>query len=734
MKYLFIVSLLLRFDTATAQQVIAQWNFDTPLAPDFSLITGSTTPSMGNGFIRLVGNAAPSVANPFNDGSDNDYFTNGLDNTGWNITRFPAQGTASKTAGYQIAVNTAGYNNIKLKFDEKHSNSAANTTVVQYNPDTLNTLGWVDIQVNKVVASPFSADWLTHQVDLSGLATVNNQPRLGLRVVAAFDPADGFNYISTLTQTAATYNATGGTIRLDMITVTGTPITGCSLPNVQASAVTWLPAPAGQIKFSFNRGSGDGVLILCREGYAVNKYPDAGTAYTAAATFGSGNQVGTGNYVVYNSVQPGRNTLSISNLTSGKVYYFAAFEYSLATLCYLQPPLYFHAACGGTVFKPGELLLLGFDTRIPGAGTGNDKIFVSSLVDILPGTQFSLVSSRYEAGAAPNVRTNRWYNSGDYINKDPDVQEFTWTGSTSLSAGTIIGIQDKFNVTDRYDSVSVNGVYEPLLVSDKQKGAFNIPTATTKGEQFYLVQGSFYPVGDFYTDRYNMLFGKPLFGMTLLTNWVAFAATPGTANAGIGFRESRIPPEILCLNIANLSDTVGSAVNKAVLVANKRDFKQSFANVANWQWRVGDAAQNIVEDYSAPYTGELGQPLLVLPTAATEGTWVGDKNNDWFNCGNWEGLAVPDSLVDVKIDTVLNFAPLIVTNTGQEPAVLYGSLAHTQNLNMASGAAVTVAAGSALKVFGNLVITSVGGRPAPTSRQVLPQRHSTHRAVVRRVY
>lgn len=731
MKYLFVGWLLLCFSAATAQTVIAQWNFDTPLAPDFSLTTGTTAPSMGNGLVRLVGNASPSVSNPFNDGSDNDYFTNGLDNTAWNITRFPAQGTASKTAGYQLAVSTVGYNNIKLKFDEKHSNSAANTTVVQYNPDTLNTLGWIDIQVNKIAASPFSADWLTHQVDLSAIAAVNNQPRLGFRVVTAFDPADGLNYIATLNQTAVAYDATGGTIRLDMITVTGTPATGCSLPSAQAAAVTWLPSNTGQIQFSFNRGSGDGVLILCREGYAVNKYPDAGTAYAAAADFGNGSQVGPGNFAVYNSLQPGRNTVTISNLTPGKVYYFAAFEYSLATLCYLQPPLYFHAACGATVFKPGELLLLGFDTRIPGAGTGNDKILLSSLVDILPGTQFSLVSSRYEAGAAPQVRTNRWYNSGDYINKDPDVQEFTWKGSSVLPAGTIIGIQDKLAVTDRYDSVTVNGIYEPLFVSDRQKGAFNIPTATTKGEQFYLAQGCFYPVGDFYIDRYNMLFGKPLFGMTLLTNWVPFTATPGTANAGVGFRESRIPPEILCLNISNLSDTVGAAVNNSLLAAAKRHFKQAFANTANWQWRAGDAAQNISEDYIAPYTGELGQPLLVLPTAATEGTWVGDKNSDWFDCGNWEGLAVPDSLMDVRIDTVLNFAPLIATNTGVEPATLYGSLAHARHLYINSGAAVTVAAGSSVKVFGNLVVTANGVRTAAGAKP-LPQRSTNRRTVVKR--
>jgi hypothetical protein len=607
-----ILLLCLGFNTS-AQHILSQWNFDTPLPPDFLLTTGATAPSMGTGVIRLIGNTAPSGANPFNDGSDNDYFTNGLDNTAWNITRFPAQATGNKTGGIQFTVNSTGFNNIKLKFDEKHSNSAANTTVVQYNPDTLNTAGWADIQLNKISASPFSADWLTHQVDLSAIPSVNNQPRLGFRIVSAFDPADGANYISTLTQTGATYNATGGTIRWDMITVTGTPAAGCVLPTTQPGSVTILPENGNQVNFSFTRGNGDGVVIFCREGYAVNAYPQAGAAYTASSVFGAGSQVGAANFAVYKSTEPGRNSATVTGLTSGKTYYFAAFEYTAGSLCYLQPPLYFHTSAGGTVFKPGELVLLGFDTRIPGAGTGNDKIYLTNLVDIVPGTQFSMVSSRFEAGAPANVRTNRWYNSGDYINKDPDVQEFTWAGAAPISAGSIISIQDKFAGTDRYDSVSVNNIYQPLFISDKQKGAFNIPTATTKGEQFYLAQGSFYPTGDFYTDRYNVLFGKTLFGMTLLTNWVPFSATPGTANAGIAFRESRIPTDILCLNIANTgADTLGAAVYTGSLTGTKRNLKTSFSSAASWRWKIGDPTLNVSENFFSPMAVRLVNRLLLL--------------------------------------------------------------------------------------------------------------------------
>ena len=39
---------------------------------------------------------------------------------------------------------------------------------------------------------------------------------------------------------------------------------------------------------------------MAREGGAVNADPKNGTAYTANAVFGSGTEIGTGNFVVYN--------------------------------------------------------------------------------------------------------------------------------------------------------------------------------------------------------------------------------------------------------------------------------------------------------------------------------------------------------------------------------------------------------------------------------------------------
>jgi hypothetical protein len=658
MKKWFQILLFSFFTEFTyGQQVLNLWNFNTAVLPDNNLNTGSQDAFMGGSTAHLVGSASPSSTNPYNEGSDNDYFSTSLDNTGWNIRNFPALGTGNKTAGIFFPCNTTGFQNLIFKYDEKHSNSSPNTTVVQYNPDTLNVNGWVDIQTNSIVALSYATTWFTRIVDFSSIPAVNNQPRFAVRVVAAFDPAVG-NYAATLNQTTASYNPTGGTIRFDMARFTGKPISGCTYPTTQATNPILVTTANNQIDFTFERGNGDSVIIVCREAYAVNEFPHSGMTYAANSQMGLGNQIGSGNFVVYKSNLVGKNSVRVTGLTAGKVYYFSAFEFTNQH-CYKIDPLYFHWSAGSTVFKPGELLYIGFDTNIPGATSGNDKHFITTLVDIKPGTQFNLTSSRYEAGAPPNVRTNKWYNSGDYIYKDMDVQEFTWNGTSTIAAGSIIAFMNKFSSNNVYDSVMINGVYQPLFFSDSKKGGFNIGTATTKGEQIYITQGCYYPIGEVYTDRYNLLFGHVLFGMSIYTDWVPVTATPGTANTGIAYRSSRVPPEIECLHIANLSDTVGLAYYTGLTNGTKRFLKLGVNTSANWKWRVGDSLLNITEQYVTPYSGNIGRPYTITASVNTDGSWTGDADTDWFNCNNWEGNYVPDSRTDVIVNTGAPHYPVI---------------------------------------------------------------------------
>jgi hypothetical protein len=79
-----------------------------------------------------------------------------------------------------------------------------------------------------------------------------------------------------------------------------------------------------QMDVSWTRGGGNYVLVVAHAGAAVNADPTQGSTYTANSVFGSGSQIGTGNYVVYNGTG---TSVTITNLIASTNYYFAIYEY-----------------------------------------------------------------------------------------------------------------------------------------------------------------------------------------------------------------------------------------------------------------------------------------------------------------------------------------------------------------------------------------------------------------------
>ncbi len=108
----------------------------------------------------------------------------------------------------------------------------------------------------------------------------------------------------------------------------------CTYPFTQASGVSAAVASSTSLDVSWTRGDGDFIIIVAHSGAAVNSDPVDGTTYTANAAFGSGTQIGTGNYVVY--IGTG-TTIEVTGLTTGTTYHFAAYEFTDADKCYLVP-------------------------------------------------------------------------------------------------------------------------------------------------------------------------------------------------------------------------------------------------------------------------------------------------------------------------------------------------------------------------------------------------------------
>ncbi|WP_179348047.1 GEVED domain-containing protein [Winogradskyella pacifica] len=118
----------------------------------------------------------------------------------------------------------------------------------------------------------------------------------------------------------------------------------CTAPAIQASTFTTLSPTTTDVSIEFTRGGGDDVLVVMKEGSAVDTDPTSGTSYNANSIFnGSGaSEIGTGNYVVFNgnngTSNPGTGgsslSISVSGLNPNTTYHLAIYEYNTTNTCY----------------------------------------------------------------------------------------------------------------------------------------------------------------------------------------------------------------------------------------------------------------------------------------------------------------------------------------------------------------------------------------------------------------
>ena len=110
----------------------------------------------------------------------------------------------------------------------------------------------------------------------------------------------------------------------------------CTPPTLQSATFSASGLADNSMTIAWTRGNGNAVLVVAKEGSPVDELPETITPYTANTAFGSGDQIGIGNYVIYNGQG---NSVSLRSLKSGTAYYYAIYEYASSSNCYLTPPL-----------------------------------------------------------------------------------------------------------------------------------------------------------------------------------------------------------------------------------------------------------------------------------------------------------------------------------------------------------------------------------------------------------
>ncbi len=129
-------------------------------------------------------------------------------------------------------------------------------------------------------------------------------------------------------------------------------------PQTQASSLTFTNVQPQSVTANWTNGSGEARIAIGKQGATPNT-PDDGKAYTANASFGSGQTTGAQSYTVANGTA---NTANVTNLLPNHSYTFSVFEYngSGTGSDYQQSP-----ALTGSITTPCPVYTLTVDTSGP---------------------------------------------------------------------------------------------------------------------------------------------------------------------------------------------------------------------------------------------------------------------------------------------------------------------------------------------------------------------------------
>lgn len=104
----------------------------------------------------------------------------------------------------------------------------------------------------------------------------------------------------------------------------GSTLLQAAEPTKAASNATAGTVTCNSAQITWTNGDGGWRIVVVKEGSAVNANPVDGNSYSAFANFGTGTQLGTGNYVCFNNIT---NNVTITNLKNNTTYHVAVFEH-----------------------------------------------------------------------------------------------------------------------------------------------------------------------------------------------------------------------------------------------------------------------------------------------------------------------------------------------------------------------------------------------------------------------
>lgn len=199
---------------------VALWDFNTYACSSACTTPPKATQTANGGALSALAGTTFTSAGGSGTGS------------AFNTSTYAAQGAGSLTRGIQFMIDTTGYTDLVLTFDQRNSNTASAWTTLQYTVDGSNWLSATSFLMPTNKATTFVTG-LTF--DFSNIAETNDNASFGIRLLASFAPGT-----STYQLTAGTspYNVSG-TIRYDNVLLSGDALPDLppAVPEPQTSAL-----------------------------------------------------------------------------------------------------------------------------------------------------------------------------------------------------------------------------------------------------------------------------------------------------------------------------------------------------------------------------------------------------------------------------------------------------------------------------------------------------------------
>jgi hypothetical protein len=339
-----------------------------------------------------------------------------------------------------------------------------------------------------------------------------------------------------------------------------------------------------------------------------------------------------------------------------------------------------------TTFEPGDFAIVAVNTARNASGSADEVCFVT-FRNINPGTAFEITDNGYE----------RLY-PGQWGNTEGTMRFTRGISASTVQAGEVICIIGPDEIydgdgIDRYD-IYVCGV------KDDANWVHTILSGNTVGldwnsdDQVWIMQGGTWNNNT--TNGHDATYtgGNVLYGWTA----IGWEENPGYSSTS----GSTLYPNSDCFSTDINTSASKVKYTGAMTTATKYGWLARINDNTNWTAYANNADYNAGGlNYVGSDCSSTGFPISV--STETEGKWTGDGGTDWFDCGNWETLIVPDASTAVTIEeSASNNCVVGGGLTAEALSVSITSATNTNNLLMIEDT-------SSLVITNDLIIQKTGG-------------------------